>query len=95
MPTTLCMHVLLHFYCTLYIDPTLLHTSFQNNKLQHLFTTLLQNMCQQLIWPLMPQIWHMPHLLNMHLCGKCASIYAIYKVALTDDVAKITVHRRG
>ena len=47
MPATFHKYVTLHFYLSLHIDPALLTTSITTKKLQHLFTILLQNMCQQ------------------------------------------------
>ena len=43
--------------------------------------------------PQMPQIWHMPKLLNMDLCGKYDNMYATYEVTPTNDVARIAVQK--
>ena len=40
----------------------------------------------------MPQIWHMPKLLNMHLWEKYANICGTYEVASINNVARIAVH---
>ena len=52
MPVILQKYLPLHCYCSLHTNPTFLHISMKKiNNLQHLFTTLLQNMCQQQICP--------------------------------------------
>ena len=40
----------------------------------------------------MSQIWHMPKLLDMHLCGEYADIHTIYEVTPINNVARIAVH---
>ena len=51
MCATLHIYVTLHFYCSLHIDTTLLHISIKIIKLQHLFTKLLQIVCQKQTCP--------------------------------------------
>ena len=92
MPGTLDKHVPRHFFCILNIDPTLLHIPIKISKLQHLFSTLLQNMWPQQICPHVPQIGHIPKLLDVHLWEKYANIHATYEVASINDVARIAVH---
>ena len=49
MHTTLSRYVQLHFYCGLYIDPTLPYILVKKQQLQLLFTMLLSDMSQQQI----------------------------------------------
>ena len=69
--TTLHIYYILHCYCVLHVDPTLLHISLRNSKLQHLFHILLLYMCQQ-------QICHICKLVYMQ--GICTNIFATYEV---------------
>ena len=92
IPATLYKYVPLHFYCSLHIDPTLLHTSFKHSKLQLLFT-LLQYICWQHISPQMWQLCHMSKLPDVHFWGKYANIHATHEVDLITTVARITVYK--
>ena len=47
--TSMSQCIRLHY--SLHIDPTLLHTVTKLSKLQHLFTILLQYMCEQQMYP--------------------------------------------
>ena len=51
MPDTLDMYFLINFCCSPHTDATLLHISTKINKLQQIFTILVQNMGQQQIYP--------------------------------------------
>ena len=46
---TLHKYFSLHFYCSLHINPTLVHTSIKISKLQHFFTIVLLSVCRQQI----------------------------------------------
>ena len=82
MPATLHICVPLHFYCRLKINPTFLYISIKINKLQHILTKLLQNVCQNK---------HAPWLWDVHLWGSYANMYAMLKVT----VIKMVVFRKG
>ena len=84
MPVTLHIHVPLHYFCSLHIEPTLLRISVKRKKKCPM---LLPHTCQQ-------EICHIPKLLNVHLWGKNANVYVTYEVAPINDVARIAVHKR-
>ena len=63
------------------------------NKLQQLFTILLQNMSQQNYVPQMPNICHMPKLLDMYQWGKHANINDAYELTGINNVNGSSVHR--
>ena len=44
--------------------------------------------------PLKCQKYDMPKLLDVHLWGKCANVYATYKIAPIKDKMRIIVHRQ-
>ena len=71
-----------------------MHTSTKINKLQLPFTILLQVCPNKSHAPQMPNICHMPKLLDFHLWRKYANILATYEVASIDDVTKVAVHRQ-
>ena len=78
MPATLHIYVPLHFYCSLHIDLTLLHTiNVKINELQHIFTIILQSMCMQLICP--SNATKMSYVQNTH----CASMRRYANICVT------------
>ena len=94
MPATLHIYVPLHFYSSLYIDPTSLHASITNQYT----ATIIYNTCAQYVPPI-----NMPLKCNkydiypnysMCICGKVCQ-YTFHKlVAPINDVARIAVQRR-
>ena len=80
MPGTLHIYVALHFYYSLHWNPTLQQISIKINKLQHLFTILLQNICQQHIFPQMSHICHITKWLHMYQWGSIP-IYICYMLS--------------
>ena len=85
------IYVILDIYCSLLTDSSLLQTAI--NELHHLFTILLQNMCQQQIS--LSNAIHMSDviLLNMHQWENYANIYVTYELTGLNHVARSTVHR--
>ena len=99
MPLTMHIYVQLPFYCSIHIKPTILFTSIKINKLEHLFTILLQNMGKQQICSSNAiYICHMPKLLKRHQWGKHANINATYELTginyVTRSVVRIQGHRQ-
>ena len=90
-PATLTIYILLYFYCSLLIDPTLLHTSVKNKKMQHLLTKLLQNMCQTEICP--SNVICMPYALIMQ-CASIGEVCATYELTGINYVTWRAVHRQ-
>ena len=66
---------------------------YKINKLQHLFTILLLNICQQEICLQIPIVWHMAELSIVYLWQTSVNRHTIYEVAPINDLARITLYR--
>ena len=89
-PWTLYMYVPLYCYCSLHLEHHFRYPlktakysfNFQSNAIHMQVTNM----------PLKCHICHMCKVLDVHLWGKHAKIYATYWVAPISDVAKSAVH---
>ena len=88
MSAILHIYVPMHFFPSLHIDPTLLHTSVKNQlSVTFIFHSTVELLSGTNMPPKCQNVYHMPKLLKVHQWGKCANIYATYEVTPTDDVA--------
>ena len=69
------IHVPLHFYCFLHIDPILLHISLKKTTKCNIFTKLLPQMCQKTIMCFKCQMYTTYANYLMYINGKYANMH--------------------
>ena len=67
------IYVPLHFYCSLHVDLAFLHTSFKN---QQTATFIYYSTAEYVPATNIPLKCHIPILLEVHLLGTYANLYA-------------------